>query len=50
MIGKPNKADMTSPRSYRPIALLSVLGKGLERVVAKRMAWVAIKHKVLTSR
>lgn len=27
IIGKLNKADMSSPRSYRPIALLSVLGK-----------------------
>lgn len=38
IIGKPNKADMTNPNSYRPIALLSVFGKGLERLVAKRMA------------
>ena len=47
MIGKPNKADMTSPRSYRPIALLSVLGKGLERLIAKRMSWIAINFQVL---
>ncbi|KAI1002774.1 hypothetical protein K3495_g5429 [Podosphaera aphanis] len=33
----------------RPIALLSVLGKGLERLVAKLMSWIAIKHKVLAS-
>ncbi|KAI0998011.1 hypothetical protein K3495_g10178 [Podosphaera aphanis] len=32
VIGKPNKADVSSPRSYRPIALQSVLGKGLERL------------------
>lgn len=47
IIAKPNKLDMSSPSSYRPIALLSVLGKGLERLVAKRMSWVAIKYKVL---
>ena len=47
IIAKTNKADMTSPRSYRPIALLSVLGKGLERLVAKRKSWIAIKFKVL---
>ena len=41
------KPDMSSPRSYRPIALLSVLGKGLERLVARRIAWTAIKKKVL---
>ncbi|KAI1002862.1 hypothetical protein K3495_g5340 [Podosphaera aphanis] len=47
MIGKPNKTDMASPRSYRPIALLSVFGKGLERIVAKRMSWIAIQYKIL---
>ena len=46
-IPKPGKRDRSSPRSYRLIALLSVLGKGLERVLAQRMAWVAIKHKIL---
>lgn len=38
---------MSYPRSYRPIALLSVLGKGLERVVARRMSWLAIQHEIL---
>ncbi|KAI1005056.1 hypothetical protein K3495_g3165 [Podosphaera aphanis] len=47
MIGKPNKTDMASPRSYRPIVLLSVIGKGPERLVAKRMSWVAIKYNIL---
>src|ERR1700733_3382895 len=46
-IPKPGKKDYASPRSYRLIALLSVLGKGIERLVAKRLAWVAIKHKIL---
>lgn len=47
ILGKPGKRDKTLPRSYRPIALLSVLGKGLERLVAKRLAWIAVKHRVL---
>src|SRR5439155_23107682 len=47
ILSKPNKADRSSPRSYRPIALLSVLGKGLERLVAKRISWIAIKYNVL---
>ncbi|KAI1003548.1 hypothetical protein K3495_g4657 [Podosphaera aphanis] len=47
VIGKPNKADMSLPRSFRPIALLSVLGKSLERLVARRMAWTAIRFKVI---
>ena len=45
---KPNKPDRTSPRAYRPIALLSVLGKGLERLLARKMAWLAITLRVLT--
>jgi hypothetical protein len=49
IIQKPNKTDWTSPRLYRPIALLLVLGKGLERLVARNMAWIAIYHRVLAS-
>lgn len=47
IIEKPNKVDMSSPRSYRPIALLSVLGKGLERLIAKRMSWISIRHRLI---
>lgn len=49
ILQKPNKIDWTNPRSYRPIALLSVLGKGLERLVARNMAWISIHYKVLAS-
>ncbi|KAI9039460.1 reverse transcriptase [Aspergillus affinis] len=49
IIQKPNKTDWANPRSYRPIALLSVLGKGLERLIARNMAWIAISYKVLAS-
>jgi hypothetical protein len=49
IIQKPNKADRSSPRSYRPIALLSVLGKGLERLIARQMSWIAVSYKVLAS-
>ena len=49
IIQKPNKADSSSPRSYRLIALLSVLGKGLERLIARQMSWIAVSHKVLAS-
>ncbi|ODM21120.1 hypothetical protein SI65_04173 [Aspergillus cristatus] len=44
---KPGKKDYSSPRSYRLISLLSTLGKGLERLMARRLAWIAIRHKVL---
>ena len=46
-IPKAGKWDRSSPRAYRLIALLSVLGKVLERILAQRLAWTAIKHKIL---
>jgi hypothetical protein len=48
MIPKTGKTDRTSPRSWRPIALLSCIGKGLERTVARRIAWTAMTHKILS--
>ena len=39
--------DLSTAKGWRPISLLSCLGKGLERLVAKRMAWLAIKHRVV---
>lgn len=48
VIPKPGKKDMSSPRSYRPIALISCLGKGLERLLAKRMAWCTLKSGLVS--
>jgi hypothetical protein len=42
IIQKPKKPDRSSPRAYRPIALLSVLKKGLERLIARNMAWIVV--------
>ncbi|RKK07362.1 hypothetical protein BFJ67_g18308, partial [Fusarium oxysporum f. sp. cepae] len=47
MIAKPGRRDLTTPRAWRPISLLSCLGKGLERLVARRLAWACIHHGVL---
>jgi len=47
VLDKPGERDRTSPRSYRLISLLSVLGKGLERIVARRLAWVAVTAKIV---
>ena len=41
---KPGKCPRSLPRSYRLIALLSCLGKVLERVVARRLAHIALKY------
>ncbi|KAF7543577.1 hypothetical protein G7Z17_g10620 [Cylindrodendrum hubeiense] len=47
MIPKPGKRDLSSPRTWRPISLLSYLSKGLERLVARHLAFIAIDRKVL---
>lgn len=46
LIEKPNR-DPTTIKGWRPIALLSCLGKGLERLLAKRMAHLAVIHDVI---
>ena len=39
VLRKPGKDDYTLPKSYRPIGLLSVLGKVLERMMVRRIRW-----------
>ncbi|KAI0994466.1 hypothetical protein K3495_g13716, partial [Podosphaera aphanis] len=46
LLPKPAR-DLSTAKGWRPISLLSCLGKGLERLVAKRMAWLAIKHQAV---
>ncbi len=45
---KPGKQPRLLPRSYQLIALLSYLGKVLERVVARPLAHLALKYKLFT--
>ena len=49
MLPKPNKDDTTDPRNWRPIALLSTLSKGLERHVARWIAYLAVSEGVLSA-
>ena len=49
MIPKLNKRDLSKVSTWRPISLLSCLSKGLERVIARRMANAAIKYGILHS-
>ncbi|XP_052750082.1 uncharacterized protein LOC128200503 [Galleria mellonella] len=39
VIPKPGKDDYSLPKSYRPIGLLSLLGKTLEKMMARRLQW-----------
>ena len=48
LLPKPGRDPATAKR-WRPISLLSCLGKSLERLVAKQMAWLAIEHRAVPS-
>ena len=50
MIPKPGKKGKTDPRSYGPIALLSCVGKGFERLLANRIADAALREGLLSPR
>ncbi|CAK1595213.1 unnamed protein product [Parnassius mnemosyne] len=39
VLRKPGKEDYTHPKSYRPIGLLPVLGKVLEKMIVRRIKW-----------
>lgn len=47
ILKKPNKPDDSLPSAYRVITLLSCLGKVSERIVAKRLGFLAEKTKLL---
>ena len=49
MVPKPNKDDTSDPRNWRPIALLSVLFKGLERYMARWLAYLAVNEGVVSA-
>ena len=44
---KPNKPDYSQPKAYRPISLLSTLGKLLEAVLAERLSYLDETYKLL---
>ena len=47
ILPKSGKRDRTLHKSYRPIALLSCLGKGLERLFARRLSFCSLKFDIL---
>lgn len=46
VLPKPGK-DHSTPKSYRPIALLNTIGKAMEFILAKRIAYLAETHGLL---
>ncbi|KAF5024611.1 hypothetical protein F66182_3374 [Fusarium sp. NRRL 66182] len=47
VLPKPDKGAYNSPKSWRPIALLSCVGKMLERIAADRLKLFATEHALL---
>ena len=50
IIPKPGKDDYAAPKSYRPIGLLPVLGKVLEKLFANRLTWTMGNRGLLSPR
>lgn len=44
VLRKPGKTDYSNVKSYRPIGLLSVLGKVLEKMMVRRIRWHLLPH------
>jgi hypothetical protein len=47
VLRKPGKANYTTPKAYRPIALLNTIGKIMDAMVAKRLSYLTEKHQLL---
>ena len=47
VLRKPGKDDYTSPKAYRPIALLNTMGKLLTAVVAESLTFISETHQLL---
>ncbi|TFK63831.1 hypothetical protein BDN72DRAFT_746972, partial [Pluteus cervinus] len=43
---KPGKPDYSNPRAYRLITLLECLGKILEKIIARRLTFLAGRHNL----
>jgi hypothetical protein len=47
VIPKPKKPDYSAPKAYRPVALLNCLGKTLEKIMARRLGYLAERYELL---
>lgn len=50
IIPKPGRADYQIPKSYRPIGLLPVMGKILEKMIANRIIWKLGHEQLISAR
>jgi len=47
VLRKPNKPNYSSPKAYRSIALLNILGKALESIIANKLSILAEANGML---
>ena len=47
IIPKPNKANYSVPKAFRPISLLNTIGKLLTKIIATRMQYDCLKYEIL---
>ena len=47
IIPKPGKPAYDTPKAFRPIVLLNTLGKLIEKMIARRLLFDAVKHGIL---
>ena len=47
IIPKPNKTSYNIPKTFRPIILLNILGKPIEKVVSKRLQFQALSNNLI---
>ena len=44
---EPGKPAYNTPKAFRPIVLLNILGKLIEKMVARRLQFDAVKYGIL---
>jgi ribonuclease HI len=49
VVPKPGKDDYSSPSAFRPIQLLEVLGKILDKIMARRIQYIVAKNDIVPS-
>jgi len=46
---KLGKDNYTTPKAYRPIALLNTIGKIMDAIIARRLSYLVEKYLVLSN-
>jgi len=47
IIPKPGKPAYDTPKAFRPIVLLNMLGKLIEKMIARQLQFDAVKYSIL---